>query len=295
MEHAAKVLWRQESQEIPMPSSMPRRAAYSALIRAYECTDVLAELVAALRGQTLPPEEILIVDSSRDPTVTAAFEALGARVVPYPEGEFNYSRAINVGVAANRSPYTLIISSHNALLEPHVIFRGVEGAWTGECGIVSWAPLWNPEAKPLSYPVTKESFNGRNGLSNIMAMLPTDLLREHPFREEVFAGEDQAWAKAYFQNFHRPILRIETHEVRYLNPNHGPHAWNETKALNELLALGHFVSRRLIGPHVIADRMARAAVAAFRLRFDRALHHAQAAWAMTKAHFVTPQASSRYF
>lgn len=277
----------------PHPASDDVLPRYTAVIRAYEHTPLLEEVVARLRRQSVPPEAILIVDSSRDPAITARFAALADRVAPYPDAEFNFSKAINVGVAAHDSPLTLIISSHVMLEDDILVAAGWTEARAHGCEVVFWTT--HDTRYDVLIQIDSRNFNGRNGISNSSALIPTHLIRERPFREEVFAAEDQEWTRYYLRRFRRPILRIETKSVQYLNPNHGATTWSETKLLNEELAIGHFVNRRLIMPDRIVARILRGILATVRHRPDRARLHFSIAKALLLANFRPPKKQSRYF
>lgn len=269
---------------------------YAAIIRAYAYTPLLAEVIAALNNQTAAPEELIIVDSSKDPAVSRQFAALGATVVPYPHEEFNYSKAINLGVAANRHPLTLIISSHVMIHASDLIEAGWSIARARGIEIVYWTSRIDcPPPPERQILMDKRKFTGRNGLSNSMALLPTHLIYDRPFREEVFSAEDQEWTKYYLKARRRPMLRIETIGMGYLNPNHNAEGWNETKLLNEELAIGHFVNRRLIMPDRILIRFLRGILATIRRRPERARVHFGFAKAMLMANFLPPKSQSRYF
>ena len=283
------------SQVVEMPDPIPS-PRYAAVIRAYQCTPLLIEVVEALRRQTVPPKRLIIVDSSHDPAVSSAFEALGADVVKYPAEDFNFSKAINLGVEANDQPLTLIISSHMLVHAPDLVAKGWEAALGGGMEIVYWRhPPYQDAPHECHHVMTSNNFDGKNGLSNTMAMIPTQLLRERPFREEVFSAEDQEWTRYYFTSRRRGMLRIDTRDVSYNNPNHNADTWSETKLLREELAIGYFVNRRLLLPDRIAVRFLRGVLATLRRRPDKARMHFGFAWAMTKANFKQPSAKSRYF
>lgn len=286
----------------PRPAKLPMMAAlltmdrprYGAVIRAYQCTPLLEKVVAALQAQTVPPEVILVVDSSRSNETSAKFAALGVTVVPYPEGEFNYSRAINVGVAANPAPLTLIISSH-VLLGPQMVERGWRDAQARGLEIAFWTPPKPGQEGEVEYVVDRRNFNGRNGISNSAALIPTRRILDRPYREEVFSAEDQEWTRYYFKTFRRGIWCVKTSGMQYLNPNHGVGAWSWEKLLNEELAIGHFVNRRLIMPDRIVTRFLRGVLATIRRRPERARMHFCIAQAYLMANFRQPKAKSRYF
>lgn len=275
----------------PLTMNRPR---YGAVIRAYQCTPLLRQVVEGLRVQTVPPEAIIIVDSSRSDETALEFAALGVTVVPYPEGDFNYSRAINVGVAANPAPLTLIVSSH-VLLGPEMVERGWRDAQVRGLEIAFWVPPRPGQVGDVAYILDRHNFNGRNGVSNSAAMIPTRRILDRPYREEVFSAEDQEWSRYYYRKFQRGSWRVETPQMQYLNPNHGNNVWSWEKLLNEELAIGHFVNRRLIMPDRIAVRFMRGILAMVRRRPDRARMHLSIAKAYLMANFKPPKAKSRYF
>lgn len=276
-------------------SPKDEKPRYAAIIRAYEATSLLQKVIGKLEAQTYPPEKIIIVDSSRDATVRREFERLATDVVIYPDGEFNFSKAINVGVAANELPWTMIISSHVLLDERFAVERGWSAVKAYDADVICWINTTGhaPDAKPVE--IDRRRFTGRNGLSNSAGFVRTSLLRDRPFREEVFSAEDQEWSKYYLDKFRKPILRVETIGMEYSNPNHGSESWSHTKIMNEELAIGHFVKRRLIMPDRIIARYLRSVLAFIRRRPDRARMHLGFANAMLMANFKQPKRHSRYF
>lgn len=271
----------------------PDVPCYAAVIRAYNHTHLLEETVASLRRQSTPPKTIIIVDSSRNPAVTTQFANLADLVVQYPDEEFNFSKAINVGVAAHDLPLTLIVSSHVVFEEGGLVSAGWAQAQDGGCEIVFWVPhetLYNVTIK-----INLGNFSGRNGISNSSALIPTHLIRERPFREEVFSAEDQEFTMYYLRRFRHPVLRIETKALKYLNPHHGAKNWSEVKILNEELAIGYYVNRRLLMPDRILARVLRGILATVRRRPIRARLHFEMAKALLLANFIAPKRQSRYF
>jgi cellulose synthase/poly-beta-1,6-N-acetylglucosamine synthase-like glycosyltransferase len=56
--------------------------------------------------------DILVVDSGSTDATVAIAESHGARILPLAPGEFDYSRALNVGIDAVRGEIVLILSAH---------------------------------------------------------------------------------------------------------------------------------------------------------------------------------------
>ena len=268
----------------PAMSPLP----YCALIRTATYDGVVGEAVSGLTAQSLPPERVVFVDSSNDSATRAQLGDLGD-VVVYPTQDFNYSLAINLGVEAITSPYTLIVSSHVVLQSPSLIEDGVARARELGASIVYWT--YSPDGVHREHLITRGTFNGRNGISNACCLIETGLVARRPFRPEVFSAEDQEWSSWYFKEVGGSILRIEHPDLQYRNA----HAANIQKTINEEIAIAYFTSRRELGIDRVAARLGRAALAGVRGRGSRARMHLAIALGLLKANFVQPRGRSRYF
>lgn len=263
--------------------------AYTAVIRTHHCDELLRSTVQSLREQTTPPREILFVDSSRDPGCTAALQALGDTVVVYPpDTPFNFSKALNLGVAAASQPQVLLISSHVVLRHPTLLQNG----WTSARQLRAEAVYWIPslDGRLACRCINADTFDGYNGLSNACAMLPAARVRQRPFREEVFAAEDQEWAAWFFRAEHGTILQIAHPDFDYLNPNA-----NALKTINEEIAIAYYAYPRNRRLDRILLRCARGAVALWRERPRLAQMHWEIAKGLFLAKFRRPTRASRYF
>ncbi len=263
-------------------------ANYDAVIRTDRHDATLERAVAALRRQTIPPRRIIFVDSSGDAACLVRLTQLGDTVVPYPEPAFNFSVAINVGLAAATAAHVLLISSHVVLDDPRLIDEGCARAQDAAAEVVYWIPAEDSVAE--AFRVDKTLFDGHNGLSNACAMLPRLTALERPFRAEVFSAEDQEWAGWFLRERQGSTLRIKHPRVLYLNPN-----VNVLKTINEEIAIAYFADRRWLGPHRIIERVLRAALAAIRRRPDRARMHWEIAKGLLAANFRKPVRLSKYY
>jgi glycosyltransferase involved in cell wall biosynthesis len=262
---------------------------YTAVIRTDHASPLLLHTVACLRAQTLPPTEIVFVDSSRDPAVRAALLALGDRVVSYPpERPFNFSEAINLGCAAVHTPWTLLISSHVQLTDTRLVAMGIKAMSKHGARVAYWT--FASDGLEQVQHVDARSFDGRNGLSNSCALLPTALVRERPFRPEVFSAEDQEWASWFLRERGGATVRITHPAVAYCNQR-----VNTTKTVNEELAIAYFSYRRGLWPDRVLARLLRAALAAVRGRRERALMHWRIATGLVACWFRPPSKPSRYY
>lgn len=261
---------------------------YSAIVRVDRCSDILRRALVSLRTQSLPPNEIVLVDSSQNTTVHDELQSLGCTVIKYPDVAFNFSRAINLGVINAVSEWVLIISSHMVLMDPRAIETSVDECKTMKCDIfyIYASRLLLKQVNVIDI----NQFNGHNGLSNTCAMIPRSLITERPFREEVFSAEDQEWAAWFFRTKRGRILKIEFPGAVYLNPN-----FNVVKQVNEEISIAYFTWRRDMWPDRIVVRLLRALLAVSRGRRERAHMHWAIAKGVSSAWFKPPIRKSKYY
>ncbi len=261
---------------------------YTALIRTHDSSPRVEATVAALRAQTSPPTRIVAVDSKSAPEQRAALDALVDRVVDYPDEPFNYSKAINLGIDECRTPWVLIVSSHIVLQDPDAIARASrETTSIGAAGFYlhrGTRPEWKLER------IDARNFDGRNGLSNACAFLPTRAVAERPFREDVFSAEDQEWAADFFRRTGAAILRIGIDSLKYNNPNE-----NELKLINEEISIAYFTCREKLGVRFLAAWLIRAAVYLAAGRPRRSRTYLTICKELVLARFRPPMRVSKYY
>jgi N-acetylglucosaminyl-diphospho-decaprenol L-rhamnosyltransferase len=79
------------------------------VIGSYRSDAVLAECLGSLARQTLPPADILVVDSSPGRSCIDAAESLGARALPVPNRGLGFQ--YNRGAEAVSAPYVLVANA----------------------------------------------------------------------------------------------------------------------------------------------------------------------------------------
>lgn len=166
---------------------------YTALIRTFNSEKTLPDTLDSLSRQSIPPSEYVIVDSGSSDGTLGLIPA-GAKVHRYTSGKFNYSRSLNEGIEFINTSYTLIISSHTSLFNRGAIAACLE--YMEKIDNVSAAYFIQELSDHLKFEViTEDNFTGFNGLWNTCALYKTYLLKQRPFREDVFSAEDQEWTK----------------------------------------------------------------------------------------------------
>ncbi len=84
---------------------------YTVIIPTLNAAAEIGPLIAALRGQTLPPEAILVVDSqSDDDTVLRAGQAGGVRVIGIERGAFDHGGTRDMAIRACDTPFIVLMT-----------------------------------------------------------------------------------------------------------------------------------------------------------------------------------------
>ena len=84
---------------------------YTAIIPTLNAAGVIDGLIGALEGQSLPPREILVVDSaSDDDTVAIAKRHRGARVIGIDRRDFDHGGTRDMAVRACDAPFMVLLT-----------------------------------------------------------------------------------------------------------------------------------------------------------------------------------------
>jgi GT2 family glycosyltransferase len=175
------------------------------VIRTLDESELIGRCLDALRRQrSRHPLQVLVVDSgSTDSTVEIA-EAHGVRVTHLPPGEFDYSNALNVGIAELHEDLVIILSGHAIPLDDRWLegmvapFADPQVAGVG-CRQVPWPDAPWREVQRLRRMFGEErgryTRDSKEGLafSNAASCIRRSVWEEQPFR--LPAAEDQEWAE----------------------------------------------------------------------------------------------------
>lgn len=187
-------------------------AEVSIVIRAKNEAAWLRRSLPALRLQSRPPAEIIVVDNASADETAAVARAFGCRVLPIADEEFKFGVALNRGIAAAKRRWVVSLSAHcvpvhdrwlEALLAP-----GHEAAFTAgvygrqeplpDTGDFDKRDLWT------TFGVEPRVQRGRDFFfHNANSLIRRDVWQRLPFDEVQNGVEDRDWAKRALQEGYR--------------------------------------------------------------------------------------------
>jgi len=261
---------------------------YSVLIRTFNSEKTLPATLESLRRQSCPPAEYVLVDSgSTDGTLGLAPK--GAVVRRYEGVIFNYSQALNQGIASVSTEYVLILSSHTSIQNDRAVEYALDLLADGRIGA---AYFCNENRGALRHVlIDRRSFDGFNGLWNTSGMVKTPLVRRRGFRPEVFTAEDQEWSKWLVEQEGKAIARIYAGGAVSANAR----ARSVRKRANEYASIAYFVRPDLLRWRSIA----RIGLGAVRRHYDAMLSEPRVCLAvfvrLVLCRLVQPRFKSRYY
>ncbi len=275
----------------PLAASVSALPSYSAVIRTYNCESTLPHTLESLQRQTHPPAQYVFVDSgSTDRTLSLV--PPGSVIHAFEGPEFNYSEALNQGLAYLSTEYVLIISSHTTLSEPGALeyaLRLLSGR--DEIAAAYFTGEGAGEA-PGHRIISKDNFTGFNGLWNTCALIKVPMLRRRGFRPEVFSAEDQEWASWLFTSEGKVTARITGCGMQVNNPR----KLSRKKRLNEYVSVAYFSNRRLLRPgNVLRIGLRAVSLREPRMSLHDRLFHAELMFRLIGCWFFRPRGKSRYF
>lgn len=139
----------------PLARSAPPAAA-CASARAWDVAvvvptlrpgEALARLISALRGQTRPPREIVIVDSASDDGTAENARGMGCRVEVVGQESFDHGGTRNLGAGLARSPIIVFMTQDAVPANAHFIARLLQPLHEGCAGAYA-RQIPRPDAAP---------------------------------------------------------------------------------------------------------------------------------------------------
>jgi glycosyltransferase involved in cell wall biosynthesis len=269
--------------------SLRQLPTYAVLVRTFNSSATLPATLRSIAAQTALPSQYVFVDSGSTDSTEALLPA-GGRLHRYQGSQFNYADALNQGIECITADYVLIISSHTTLNRADAIERTL-GLLCSRDDVGAAYFLENKAEDLTCELIGKSTFDGFNGLWNTCALIKVDLLRRRPFRREVFASEDQEWARWLIHEEGKLTARIGGADMAI----HNPRRWNYRKRINEYVAVAYYSNRALLRPRHLVHMVGKALSLDGTLRAGARFVLLAAAWRLMLCRFRRPIGQSRYF
>ena len=174
---------------------MPKTCRVSAVVTAFQCEAFLGEALASVLGQTLPPEEIIVVDDgSTDGTPEVARSFGGVRLVSRPNGGPGAAR--NTGLAAARGDWIAFLDGDDAWTEDKTRLQLEVAEREPSTGLVFGhaSNLVAPRGVTLEDARARGEYSVLPGyVAGAMLGRRDTLLSVGPFSEELRLGEFLDW------------------------------------------------------------------------------------------------------
>lgn len=223
-----------------MKENPAQQFRYSVLIRTFNCQGTLSATLESLAKQTNPPSEYVVIDSGSTDGTLRLFPP-GSLIHQFIGPAFSYSGALNQGIAHVSTEYVLIMSSHTVLENADAVESALTLLASSET--VGAAYFCSDNSGTLTYrSIDASNFDGFNGLWNTCSVIKMSLLKQRDFRLDVFAAEDQEWARWLFAERQMTVARYTGAGLI----NNNPRASSSRKRANEYVAIAYFVNRQLL-------------------------------------------------
>ena len=206
----------------------------SVIIRTKNEEQWLASCLFAVRNQDYHEVEIIIVDNESTDRTVAISETCDCRVLTISDTDFNFSRALNMGIRAATHPLIAITSGHCVPVDDQWLARLAMHFDRPDVAAVYGRQEPLPDSSPfdkrdlwITFGLDRKIQQRDYFFHNANSMLRRDTWREVPFNERIHGVEDQEWAKKALRNgkkiVYEPTARVYHH--------HGiHHGGNEDRA-----------------------------------------------------------------
>ena len=172
------------------------------VIRAKNEAEWLGSCLHAVTHQDWPDFEVVVVDNGSTDGTREIAEEHRCRIVDFPNEPFNYSKALNLGIAAIDAPLLAILSAHCVPANEQWLARLAMNLRDDSV----LAVYGRQEPLPDSTPTDKRDLWTTFGLDrkvqiqdyffhNANSMIRRTAWQDVPFNERIHGVEDRDWAK----------------------------------------------------------------------------------------------------
>jgi len=209
------------------------------ILRVSNNADVIKETVKGLKEQKGVAFRLIVVSHNTSDETLELLDFATKFTIEYNTQKYNYSKALNLAIPYLTHKYTLIISSHSVIGNKDSLLFGINEMEKnqGICGITFSDERFGVLSTET---ITKETFDGWNGIWNTASLYRTELLQKKQFLEKMPISEDQEWS-GFFLRQGFVVLHVKGCERKYNNKN-----YFQARKLLEWKAISFYVERKYL-------------------------------------------------
>jgi rhamnosyltransferase len=259
-------------EQMPCPQPIRAPMTTSIVIRALNEAAHLPRLFESLQQQSVPPDEIVFVDSGSTDASVSIGESYGASIVHIPPGDFTFGGALNLGCERAKGDILIFASAHVYPVDDHWIERLVAPFSDPDVGLSYGGQDGDPEGNFSERQLLKEWFPPESQLrktdpfcNNANCAVRREVWERHPYDETLTGLEDIACGRKVLADG-LTIAYVADARIVHVHNEHFRQTLNryrrEAMAYTEIFGrsdMGMRRAGRLFCANVISDlRVARA-------------------------------------
>lgn len=275
-----------------------RHVGISAIIRTKNSSRTLSECLKSLNSQSCKIDEVIIVDSgSEDETIEIA-KNFNCKIILYPaDSEFNYSKALNLGINAASESHILIVSSHVQLKCQNTIETMLSFLNTWE-RIVSVSikrdaipddSNYIVDGKNVIWRIVNRNSFKADGMYNFCSLIRKENWRAYNFNENLPRCEDQDWAAHFYKLYNACSAIIYYPTVYYDNPY-----YNVRKDAWDYITLGRYIDGYFISKKFVRKLLLESLLYLFQFKLNQSIHNVRISYYIIKDRCFGTQVHSVY-
>jgi len=184
----------------------------SVIIRTKNEEKWIGSCLFAVKHQDYPDFEVILVDNeSRDDTLSIA-RRHECRIVNIPDHEFNFSRALNQGIAQSSGSLIAILSGHCIPVDEQWLSRLAMNFANENVVAVYGQQRPLPDSSPfdkrdlwITFGMDRKLQRRDYFFHNANSMIRREVWEAVPFNENIHGVEDQDWAKRILRDGNRIV------------------------------------------------------------------------------------------